>query len=46
MGAGPDQAQWHLLRLGAGIEVLDPPDLRERMSEVAAQLAALYRVDR
>jgi hypothetical protein len=32
-----------LLRLGAEIEVLDPPDLRDRMAEMAADLARLYR---
>lgn len=32
----------HLLRLGADVEVLDPPRLRERMTNAAAGLAALY----
>jgi len=32
----------HLLRLGAEIEVLDPPELRELMTETAAGLATLY----
>jgi len=31
-----------LLRLGADIEVLDPPELREHMADTAAALAALY----
>lgn len=38
----PDGTARHLLRLGADIEVLDPPDLRERMNKAAAQLCALY----
>ncbi|MDN5855994.1 MAG: WYL domain-containing protein, partial [Actinomycetia bacterium] len=38
----PDATARHLLRLGAGIEVLDPPELRQRMAAAAAQLAALY----
>lgn len=41
----PDGTARHLLRLGAEIEVLDPPELRERMTEAAAQLAALYTSD-
>ena len=39
----PDWAESILLRLGAGIEVIDPPELRERMETAAAALAALYR---
>ncbi|MEU8381812.1 WYL domain-containing protein, partial [Streptosporangium sp. NPDC048865] len=35
-------ACWQLLRLGAGIEVLEPPELRERMAATVADLAALY----
>jgi hypothetical protein len=31
-----------LLRLGPEVEVLDPPELRDRMTETAARLAALY----
>jgi len=31
-----------LLRLGADVEVLDPPELRERMTDAAVGLAALY----
>jgi predicted DNA-binding transcriptional regulator YafY len=31
-----------LLRLGPEVEVLDPPELRERMTETAARLAELY----
>ncbi|WP_454622369.1 helix-turn-helix transcriptional regulator [Bradyrhizobium cenepequi] len=36
------QAVVDLLRLGAEIEVLDPPELRDRMAEVAADLARIY----
>ena len=32
-----------LLRLGADLEVLDPPELRQRMADAAVGLAALYR---
>lgn len=39
---GPDRAARHLLRLGADVEVLDPPDLRDRMAHTATGLAALY----
>lgn len=38
----PDGTARHLLRLGADVEVLDPPELRERMADAAAGLAALY----
>lgn len=38
----PNGAARHLLRLGAEIEVLDPPELRELMAKTAAKLAALY----
>lgn len=41
----PDGTARHLLRLGADIEVLNPPELRERMTEAAAQLTALYSSD-
>ncbi|MGL5859097.1 MAG: helix-turn-helix transcriptional regulator [Angustibacter sp.] len=41
----PDGTARHLLRLGADIEVLDPPELRERMNGAAARLAALYSRD-
>lgn len=34
-----------LLRLGMDIEVLSPPELRERMAEISSALAARYRVD-
>jgi predicted DNA-binding transcriptional regulator YafY len=37
------QAVVDLLRLGAEVEVLDPPDLRDRMASTAASLATLYR---
>lgn len=33
-----------LLALGAEVEVLSPPDLRERIRRTAAQIAALYEV--
>jgi predicted DNA-binding transcriptional regulator YafY len=33
-----------LMRLGAEVEVLGPPALRERMADAAARLAALYAV--
>jgi predicted DNA-binding transcriptional regulator YafY len=39
---GPDATARHLLRLGAEIEVLDPPELRECMTAAAARLTALY----
>jgi len=32
-----------LLRFGAGVEVLEPPELRARISETAREVAALYR---
>lgn len=38
----PAGAARHLLRLGARIEVLEPPELRELMTETAVGLAALY----
>ena len=38
----PDSAARHLLRLGADVEVMEPPELRERMSNAAVRLAALY----
>ena len=38
----PDRTARHLLRLGADVEVLDPPELRERMADAAVGLAALY----
>jgi predicted DNA-binding transcriptional regulator YafY len=33
----------HLLRLGAEVEVIEPPELRERMVSVAKELNRLYR---
>lgn len=39
----PDRATRLLLGLGTRIEVLDPPELCERMAEAAGALAALYR---
>lgn len=41
----PDRAARHLLRLAADIEVIDPPELRERMTKAALGLAALYGDD-
>ena len=35
-------ARWLLLRMGADVEVLDPPELRELMREAVGQLAKLY----
>lgn len=37
-----EEAVRHLLRLGAGVEVLDPPELRARAAATAHALAALY----
>ena len=37
-----DQIARHLLRLGAQLEVLDPPELRAHLTEVASGLASLY----
>lgn len=39
----PDGAARHLLQLGAGIVVLDPPELRDRMADEASRLGRLYR---
>ena len=38
-----DHAAGEILKLGAEAEVLAPPDLRERMAEIARRLAGLYR---
>ncbi|MFI7444611.1 helix-turn-helix transcriptional regulator [Nonomuraea indica] len=35
-------ARWLLLRMGASVEVLDPPELRAMMAEAVADLAELY----
>ena len=40
----PDGAVRHLLGFGAVLEVLHPPEVRERMAEAAAGLAGLYAV--
>jgi predicted DNA-binding transcriptional regulator YafY len=32
-----------LLRFGPDVEVLEPPELRERVAETATELAAMYR---
>jgi predicted DNA-binding transcriptional regulator YafY len=32
-----------LLRLGAGVEVLAPPELRQRLAEIAERLSRIYR---
>ena len=37
------EAAADFLRWGAEIEVLEPPELRARMAEIAGQLAALYQ---
>jgi predicted DNA-binding transcriptional regulator YafY len=36
-------AEAEFLRLGAGIEVLEPSSLRDRLAATAAELAAMYR---
>lgn len=38
----PDWTARELLRLGTGVEVLEPPALRARMGQLAAEIAALY----
>lgn len=38
----PDGAARHLLQLGPDVEVLGPPDLRQRMADAAVRLAELY----
>lgn len=35
-------ATWELLRCGADLEVLGPPELRDRMAEVVAELTEMY----
>ncbi|WP_204036159.1 helix-turn-helix transcriptional regulator [Micromonospora qiuiae] len=40
-----DVAYTQLLGLGPDVEVLDPPELRTRMTEAAARIAALYLDD-
>lgn len=37
------QAVVDLLRLGAEVEVLEPPELRDRMAKIAADMTGLYR---
>ncbi|WP_214105499.1 helix-turn-helix transcriptional regulator [Acrocarpospora catenulata] len=37
-------ARWQLLRLGSGLEVLDPPELRDLMAEAVRELAKMYGV--
>ncbi|MGW7425001.1 hypothetical protein ACWGJB_34055 [Streptomyces sp. NPDC054813] len=37
-----DHAVAEFLRLGADIEVLDPPELRERIARTVAELAERY----
>jgi hypothetical protein len=39
-----DHAHDQFLGIGAHLEVLDPPELRRRMAETAAQLASMYTV--
>jgi predicted DNA-binding transcriptional regulator YafY len=36
------EAHRELLRFGAQVEVLEPPELRERLAETSRRLAALY----
>jgi predicted DNA-binding transcriptional regulator YafY len=38
----PRHACWQLMRLGASVEVLDPPELRAMMIRAVAELSALY----
>ena len=33
----------HVASIGAGLEVIEPLELRERLAELAAELVALYR---
>ncbi|WP_061289947.1 helix-turn-helix transcriptional regulator [Herbidospora cretacea] len=40
---GLNGARWTLLRMGALIEVLGPPDLRAMMAESAHRMAAMYQ---
>lgn len=40
----PDHAAIELLRFGPDLVVLDPPELRERMARLAADMAARYEV--
>ena len=35
-------ARWLLLRMGAGVEVLEPPELRALMAEAVAELGKMY----
>ncbi|NRQ40166.1 WYL domain-containing protein [Nonomuraea sp. NN258] len=37
-----NHARWLLLRLGAGVEVIGPPELRALMAEAAAELNKMY----
>jgi predicted DNA-binding transcriptional regulator YafY len=39
-----DQAAHELLRLGADVEVVEPPELRQRVSGIVAAMAARYAV--
>ncbi|WGM40285.1 hypothetical protein AMEJIAPC_03229 [Caulobacter sp. NIBR1757] len=42
-----ESADWtarELLKLGTGVEVLEPPALRARMGQLAAEIAALYAI--
>lgn len=41
----PRHACWQLMRLGATVEVLDPPELRAMMIQTIAELSALYARD-
>ncbi|GAA0373285.1 YafY family protein [Microbispora corallina] len=39
-----NHGRWQLLRLGAAVEVLEPPELRALMTEAIAELSRLYGV--
>jgi predicted DNA-binding transcriptional regulator YafY len=41
-----ENAQSEFLRLGADVEIIEPPELRARISDVARGLAAIYPADR
>jgi predicted DNA-binding transcriptional regulator YafY len=40
-----ENAQSEFLRLGADVEIIEPPDLRARITDVARGLAAIYPAD-
>ena len=41
-----EEARAGVLQLGAGVEVLEPPELRESIREVIGEMAALYQITR